>query len=269
MRKFFTGGKDLSQLVSEASKQLAIGLSDSVDKIADSPKFIKNNLTIDPLIGDFQDLMMTYSSIWIADSEFIDKLENTLFWEGILGSNNGATDSQLSKQIYKNLKSSYKKDRKDQNQIIRNTVVEEVVPLFSNSIRITMEQPYKSFKDDRIVKFDEKTNDWYISCGILNMPIGNLKSSLKDVKYLQLVKISNDTTEIRYTLTHFYSLKRTKESQTIEEFIRKALFNILNKREIKALEFFGELYETYIGKASAEVYFNNLNSLAQIIITPL
>ena len=269
MRKFFTGGKDLSQLATEASKQLAVGLTDSVDKIADSPQYVKNNITIDPLIGDFQDLMMTYASIWITDSEFIDKLEDKLFWEGILRSSSGSNGSQLSKQIYQNLKSAYKKDRKDQNQVIRNTIVEEVVPLFSNSIRITMEQPYKAFKDDRVVKFDEKTNDWYISCGILNMPIGNLRTALKEVKYLQLVKLSNETTEIRYILTHFYSLKRTKESQTIEEFIRKALFNILNKREIKALEFFGNLYEMYIGKASAEVYFNNLNSLAQIILTPL
>jgi len=269
MRKFFTGGKDLSPLVTEASKQLAVGLTDSVDKIADSPQYVKNNITIDPLIGDFQDLMMTYASIWIADSEFIDKLEDKLFWEGILRSGNGSNGSQLSKQIYQNLKSAYKKDRKDQNKVIRNTIVEEVVPLFSNSIRITMEQPYKAFKDDRVVKFDEKTNDWYISCGILNMPIGNLRTALKEVKYLQLVKLSNETIEIRYKLTHLYSLKRTKESQTIEEFIRKALFNILNKREIKALEFFGDLYETYIGKATAEVYFNNLNSLAQIILTPL
>jgi len=269
MRKFFSGGKDLTQLTTDASKQLAIGLCDSVDKLSDSPQYVKNNIIIDPLIGDFQDLMNTYASIWIADSEFIDKLENKLFWEGVLRSGNGNNNSQLSKQIYQNLKTSFKKDRKDQNQVIRNTIVEEVVPLFSNNIRITMEQPYKAFKDDRIVKFDEKTDDWYISCGILNMPIENLRASLKDVKHLQLMKQSNDTTEVRFTLTHFYSLKRTKESQTIEEFIRKALFNILNKREIKALEFFGELYEKYIGKASAEVYFNNLNSLAQIILTPI
>lgn len=269
MRKIFTSGKDLSQLTTDASKQLAVGLSESIDKLADSPQYLKNNITIDPLIGDFQDLMMTYASIWIADSEFIDKLENKLFWEGVLKSGNGNDSSQLSRQIYQNLKSSYKKDRKDQNAVIRNTIVEEVVPLFSNNIRITMEQPYKAFKDERIVKFDEKTNDWYISCGKLNMPINNLRAALKDVKHLQLLKLTNETTEIRLTLTHFYALKRTKEPQTIEEFIRKALFNILNKREIKALEFFGDLYEKYIGKASAEVYYNNLNSLAQIILTPV
>ena len=270
MRKFFTSGKDLNQLATDASKQLAIGLKEPVESLSDSPQYVKNNIAIDPLIGDFQGLMATYASIWIDDSEFIDKLEDKLFWEGLMKNVNSSNGlSQLSRQIYQDLKSSYKKDSKDRKRIIRNTIVEEVVPLFNNSIRMTMEQPYKVFKDNHIVKFDEKTNDWHISYGTLNMPISSLKSVLANVKNLQLVKVSNETTEIRLQLTHLYALKRTKEAQTIEEFIRKALFSILNKREIKALEFFGNLNEKYIGKSSAQVYFNNLNSLAQVILTPI
>jgi hypothetical protein len=74
-------------------------------------------------------------------------------------------------------------------------------------------------------------------------------------------------TEVRLILTPHYSLKRSKESQTIEEFIRKASYGRLSKNEVRALEFFSELSEKYIGKSAANTFYSNLRSLSQMIIT--
>jgi hypothetical protein len=62
-------------------------------------------------------------------------------------------------------------------------------------------------------------------------------------------------------------LKRSKDAQNLEEFIRKAAYSKLSKNEVRALEFFSELSEKYIGKSAANTFYSNLRSLSQMIIT--
>ena len=126
---------------------------------------------------------------------------------------------------------------------------------------------FNLFKDNRVVKYDEKTSDWYISLDTLTLTPRTLKTIFGNIKNLSFVKGKDDKTEIRLILTSHYALKRSKESQSIEEFIRKAAYGKLSKNEVKALEFFSELCEKYIGKSAANTFYSNLRSLSQMIIT--
>ncbi|NHJ33327.1 MAG: hypothetical protein FK732_10715 [Asgard group archaeon] len=120
-----------------------------------------------------------------------------------------------------------------------------------------------------MVVFDEKSNDWYVSLGRINVSKIALNQVFSSLENISLEKISDDVTEVRLVLTNYYSLKRSKESQTLEEFIRKATFNQLGKNEVKALEFFNDLNEKYIGKTSGDTLHSYIRSLAQLIITPM
>jgi hypothetical protein len=148
-------------------------------------------------------------------------------------------------------------------------MVEDVVPAFNEIVRMSLAQLFNEIKNDRIVIFADKSEDWYISLGNLNASRNALKNVFNTLGHVKLVKISDDTTEVRLILTRYYSLKRSKEAQTLEEFIRKATFNRLNKREVKALELFNDLNEKYIGKAAADTFYSYIRSLAQLIITPI
>ena len=96
-----------------------------------------------------------------------------------------------------------------------------------------------------------------------------MKHIFSTINTVDFVKSKDDMTEARYVLSKFYTLKRSKESQTLEEFIRKTAYSNLNKGEVKALEFFSELNDKYIGKSAADTFYSNIRSLAQIILTPV
>ncbi len=272
MRKLFSGGKELTQIFQDISKNI-------YPTFKEHPETFQNEITLKnrslnasiPIDGDFQELMMIYASLWVADSKYIENIADELFWDGILKSNvTNQYSSLLDKKINQNLKISYKKDSiKDQKAVIRNAIVEEVVPAFNKIVRTTMASSFNVLKDDRIVSFDERTNDWYISLGTVNIPIKSMKHIFSTIENVSFVKSRNNLTEARLLLNKYYSLKRSKESQTLEEFIRKAAYNHLNKSEVKALEFFSELNEKYIGKSAADTFYSNIRSLAQIFITPV
>ncbi|MHA1213276.1 MAG: hypothetical protein ACTSSH_12570 [Candidatus Heimdallarchaeota archaeon] len=250
MRKLFAGNKDLHLLASDSSKEIYSSFRYHPEKTKSytSQQTLKSITSISPIDGDFQDLMQLYASLWLADSQYIDNIIDSLFWDGVMKTNEPTNDKgNLENKINANLRTAYKKESiRDKQGIIINAIVEEVVPSFNKIIRTALADAFTIFKDDRIVNFAEKTSDWYISFGTVNVPINALKFVFKTMKNISLVKEQEDVTEVRLLLTEHYSLKRSKETQTIEEFIRKASFNQLNKMEVKALEFFGDLNEKYI-----------------------
>lgn len=273
LRKFFTGGKEFQLLIQDSSKDIYPVFRYHPEKYRSytNEQTIKNISSLTPITGDFQDLIQIYSSLWLADSQYTDKIVDNLFWSGLTKITDRLTSSdEIDKKILLNLKSSYKKDAViDQHSIIRSSIVEEIVPSFNKIVRTALSETFTIFKDERLVKFDVKSNDWYISLGIVNVPQSALNNVFKTIYNVQLKKIQNDQTEIRLILTDYYSLKRFKETQTLEEFIRKSVFNELNKSEIKALEFFSNLNEKYIGKSTADIFYSFIRSLAQLIITPV
>ena len=119
------------------------------------------------------------------------------------------------------------------------------------------------------MNYDEKKKDWYIPLGKINLHITNLNSILGNLESVYFEKDGDETTEIRLSLDEYNPPKRTKDSQSIELFLRRALVNNLNKKEFKALEFFGDLNERYIGKSATNTFYSSFRSLAQIIITPI
>jgi len=270
MRKIFSGGRDLNQMARDIAKTKYYLFTQHPESynISKQINIIRSSFT-NPISNDFQDLIEVYASLWVADSEYIDNLAEKLFWVGLLKSNGNLTNgSNLNRKINQNLKASYKKDTTiDKKTVIRRAIIEEVVPVFNKMVRQTIAVAFNLFRDDRIVKFDENTNDWYISLDTLILPTSTLKYIFSSIKKLSFVKRKDDLTEVRLVLTPHYSLKRSKESQTIEEFIRKAAYSKLSKNEIRALEFFSELSEKYIGKSAANTLYSNLRSLSQMLIT--
>ncbi|MCE7745329.1 MAG: hypothetical protein GPJ52_09370 [Candidatus Heimdallarchaeota archaeon] len=270
MRKIFSGRRDLNQLAQEIAKTeyyLFTQLPESYN-INKQISTIRSSFT-NPISNDFQDLIEVYASLWMADSEYIDNLTDKLFWNGLLKSNGKLADvSDLNRKINQNLKASYRKDTiTDKKTVIRRAIIEEVVPVFNKMVRQTLAVAFNLFSDYRAVKFDENTNNWYISLDTLILPPSTLKFIFNNIKNLSFVKNKDDLTEVRLILTPHYSLKRSKESQTIEEFIRKASYGRISKNEVRALEFFSKLSEKYIGKSAANTFYSNLRSLSQIIIT--
>jgi len=269
MRKIFSGG-DLNQMAQDIAKTKYYLFNQHPESynISKQINAIRSSFT-NPISNDFQDLIEVYASLWVADSEYIENLAEKLFWNGIFKSNGSATNgSDLNRKINQNLKASYKKDTiTDKKTVIRRAITEEVVPVFNKMVRQTLAVAFNLFSDDRAVKFDENTNDWYISLDTLILPPSSLKFIFSGIKNLSFVKSKDDLTEVRLILTPHFSLKRSKESQTIEEFIRKAAYGKLGKNEVRALEFFSELSEKYIGKSAANTFYSNLRSLSQMIIT--
>ncbi|MBN1329262.1 MAG: hypothetical protein JXA54_07290 [Candidatus Heimdallarchaeota archaeon] len=273
LRKFFSGGKEFQTLIQDSSKDIYPIFRYHPEKYRSyvNDQIVKNISILTAVIGDFQDLLQIYSSLWLVDSQYTSRIMDTIFWNGLLKTTEQLTSSdEIDKKILLNLRSSYKKDAViDQNSIIRSSIVEDTVPSFNKIVRTALSEPFNIFKDERLVKYDEKSNDWYVSLGVVNIPQTAIKSIFNGIKNVQLKKIQNDQTEICLILTEYYSLKRNKETQTLEEFIRKSVFNELNKAELKALEFFSNLNEKYIGKSTADTFYSFIRSLAQIIITPV
>lgn len=270
MRKIFSGGRDLNQLAQDISKTkyyLFTQLPESYD-ISKQINTIRSNFT-NPISNDFQDLIEVYASLWVADSEYIDKLTDKLFWIGLMKSNGNLTNgSDLNRKINQNLKASYGKETvTDKKTVIRRAIIEEVVPVFNKMVRQTLAVAFNLFNDDLAVKFDEKTEDWYISLDNLILPQSTLKHIFRGIKNVSFVKSKDELTEVRLILTPHYSLKRSKDAQNLEEFIRKAAYSKLSKNEVRAMEFFSELSEKYIGKSAANTFYSNLRSLSQMIIT--
>ncbi len=270
MRKIFSGGRDLGQMAQDIAKTKYYLFNQHPESynISKQINTIRSSFT-NPISNDFQDLIEVYASLWVADSEYIENLAEKLFWNGLFKSNGSATNgSDLNKKINQNLKASYRKDTiTDKKTVIRRAITEEVVPVFNKMVRQTLAVTFNLFSDDRAVKFDENTNDWYISLDTLILPSSALKFIFSGIKNLSFVKSKEDLTELRLILTPHYSLKRSKESQTIVEFVMKASYGKLNKNEVRALEFFSELSEKYIGKSAANTFYSNLRSLSQMIIT--
>lgn len=275
MRRFFTGRKELPKMLEEISEIKYFALREyPADFKIEIKKFFNQNrnqkelLAIDPMIGNFQDLLRIYASIWMADSGYIDNLENKLFWAGVQsGLKNGR--SSLEQKLLNNLKAASKRNSSDdQKSIIRSTIVEEVLPIFNQNIRVIMQKVFEVFTQDPVVKYEEKKKYWFISFGIIDLPKNYLKKILGTVPALKFVKKSNEQTELQFVLTNFVRESKIKETQSIEEFLRAGLLHELNQREFKALEFLGELTEKYIGKIAGNTFFSNTRILAQLIITP-
>jgi len=275
MRKLFVGSKELNQLSQEVLKSLIPILKFSPDQYEETVRkqlVTNSNINSGVIPSDFQDLMTTYASLWVADSKYIDTIENKFFWDGIISKLTVTNGKQtLENKISQNLKSVYKKEgiSRAQKRIIRQTIVEETVPIFNQLIRSTLEIPFIIFNNLQIIEFDEKQKEWYISFGKLNIPPNHLQTILNSIENLHFVKDSNNLTEVRFMLTDYSSQKRAKDSQSVEVFLRRALFIDLSKKEFKALEFFSELNERYVGKSAADTFYSNFRSLAQIIISPM
>ncbi len=275
MRKFFTGSKELNLLSHEVVNELSPTLKFHpiefekelihllATKIKDSFRSV---------VGDFQDLMKIYTSIWFVDSQYIEDLESKFFWEGVGKKDISSNDNNsLEGKINENLKAAYKKKRINgaQKSIIRRTIVEEAIPIFYQSVRTALSIPFSVFTTGNIVNFDSQRKQWYISLGKIKLPAMHLKLLLGTIDSLYYVKEVDDTTDVRVSLQYFDTPKRSKDSQSIELFLRRALVNNLNKKEFKALEFFGDLNERYIGKSATNTFYSSFRSLAQIIITPI
>jgi hypothetical protein len=273
--RLFGGKKDIAQTLKETTRNLfpiyrfhPQQFQMTSKELLDASKKMKD---IDPMIGDFQTLMRIYASIWVAESRYIDTLANKLFWKGVTNNiniKNGS--SSLEDKITKNLQTmAKKKGEKDQKAIIRSAIVEDVVPLFNQSIRLIMGKTFEVFKNDEIVFYDEKAKEWYITIGKLPLTKKCLKYIFRTMPFLSFHKSSDDTIEVRYMLSEFNAPKRIKESQSIQVFIRRAVLNQLNKNEFKALNFFGDLNEKYIGKSAANTFYSYTRLLGQMILSPL
>ena len=129
--------------------------------------------------------------------------------------------------------------------------------------------PFEMFRNDKVIKYDQKAKEWYVSLGKLNLPKKYLKIILGVIDNLHFEKESDDTIDVRYLLTDFPSQKRAKDDQSIEIFMRRAIYIQLTKNELKAIEFFSELNENYIGKDAANTFYSYLRSLAQMIVSPV
>ncbi|MBD3192027.1 MAG: hypothetical protein GF308_15375 [Candidatus Heimdallarchaeota archaeon] len=275
MRRFFTGRKELHKMLEEVSsipydafREYPRDFKIEIKKFFNQNKNQQELLAIDPMIGNFQDLLRIYASIWMADSGYIDNLEDKLFWIGVQGGlKNGR--SSLEQKLLQNLKAASRQNSpEDQKAIIRSAIVEEVLPVFNQNIRVVMQKVFEIFTHDPVVKYDEKKKHWFISFGIVDLPKSYLKTLLGTVPTLDFVKKSNEQTELQFVLTKFVRESKAKGTQSIEEFLRAGLLYELNQREFQALEFLGELTEKYIGKIAGNTFFSNTRILAQLIITP-
>lgn len=274
MRKFFTGSKELNLLSQEVVNEISPALKYHPDQFEKRLSYLLANNIGDCglLIGDFQDLIQIYASIWFADSQYIEELESKFFWDGVARkdfSSNG--NGTLERKIYENLKAASKKKRinRTRESIIRRTIVEEAIPTFNQCIRIALSLPFDLFIKENLVNFDNKTKEWYISLGKLNLPAIHLKLIFGSIESLYFVKGADEATDVRLSLESFDSPRRSKDSQSIELFLRRALVSNLNRKEFKALEFFGDLSERYIGTSATNTFFSSFRSLALIIITPI
>jgi hypothetical protein len=270
--KMFASRKDLHQLAQDTARNLYPSFKSNPENfvITTNESILRSLANISQIAGDFQGLIQYYAALWVADSEYIEKRIDDLFWTGITKTNGNNNGTSIDRKINTNLKTAHKKETKpDKKTIIREALIEDIVPAFNKIVRIVLANSFTNLKDDRVVAFDEKNNDWYVSLGRINVSKIALNQVFSTIENISLEKISDDVTEVRYILTSYYSLKRSKESQTLEEFIRKATFNQLGKNEVKALEFFNDLNEKYIGKTSAETLHSYIRSLAQLIIAPM
>ncbi|MEA2071313.1 MAG: hypothetical protein U9O98_08485, partial [Asgard group archaeon] len=273
LRRLFRGKKEIKQVIHEANVAAFPGFSYHPKNFTiDSKKMFlksKSRSQMNAVIGDFQQLITIYASIWITESKYIDYLEDKLFWKGVMQQNGERnTHDPLEKRILSNLKTtSKKKSRLNQKQIIRRSIEEAIVPVFNENIRFLLDESFAIFTDDQLVKYDSKKKEWYIPILTLDLPKSCVKrvfTSLPNV----VVKKKNEQTEIRFLLADFESSMKAKDAQTIETFLRCSVFQTLNKEEFKALDFFGELNERYIGKSTANRFFSNIKHLAQMILSP-
>ncbi len=275
MRKIFTGSKELNLLSHEVVNEISPSLKYhpiEFEKALSHLLVTKIKGSFGSLVGDFQNLMKIYTSIWFVDSQYIEDLESKFFWDGVGKkdiSSNG--NNSLEGKINNNLKAAYKKKRINgaRKSIIRRTIVEEAIPIFNQSIRTALSLPFDVFAVGNKVDFDDKRKLWYISLGRVKLPAAHLNFILGTIDSLYFVKEIDDATDIRLSLEAFDPPKRTKDSQSIELFLRRALVSNLNRKEFKALEFFGDLNERYIGKSATNTFYSSFRSLAQIIITPI
>lgn len=274
MRKFFTGSKELNMLSQEVVDEISPALKYHPNEFEKTLNHLlaTNIGNCGLLVGDFQDLIQIFASIWFADSQYIEDLESKFFWDGVVRKDfSSNSNGSLERKINDNLKTAYQKKRTNgaRKSIIRRTIVEEAIPAFNQCIRTALHLPFDVFNAENFVNFDDKSKKWYISLGKLNIPVIHLKLLFGSIESVYFVKNADDSTDVRFSLEEFESPKRSKDSQSIELFLRRALVSSLNRKEFKALEFFGDLNERYIGKSATSTFFSSFRSLAQIIITPI
>jgi len=263
---------EIQQFFQEASKEIHKSLRYHPSKysILMGEQSLKSIVSISPIEGDFQDLIKLYSSLWVENSQFIETIVDNLFWQSFSKTNGSPIPYEaLGKKIFQALQIAQKKaQQKDKLAIIRSTIEAEIVPAFNKIVRTALSDAFSIFNEDRLVKFHEKTKQWYVSLGRVNLPKSLLSQVFSSLTNVAFVKLRDEQTEILFLLTKYYPLTREKEDQTLEEFIRKATYNDLKKKEIKALEFFNALIENYIGSSAADLFYSYIRAIAQIIITP-
>jgi hypothetical protein len=273
LRKIFTGQKELSQLIQQEGSipfptfTHYMHSHESISqKISSSHQ---SAISFEAISGDFQNLLSIYASIWVADSEYIDWLEKKLFQEGLQKNNSSRKDqSSFERKLKKDLVTELsRKEVRDHKTLIRSIVEEEIIPQFNQIIRIVLDKVFTVIKDDKIVKSDGKQKNFYIQIARVSLPKRYLKQILGDIPNIDYSSISKDSSEIRYILKHGLKVKK-KESQTLEKYMRLALVQKLNEKEFKALEFFGDLTEEYIGKTAANTFFSHIRHLAQLFLSP-
>ncbi|MFW9922376.1 MAG: hypothetical protein ACFFDW_03705 [Candidatus Thorarchaeota archaeon] len=270
-QRIFSSKKGLKYLISNASKERFPGLN-----------YFPENFTINTdegiiygralsrtsfsILGGFQKLTEIYASTWVRDSEYIRKLKEEILWRVL---EKKSQKSTLENKILENLQlEAAKSGRVNQETIVRNTIEHEVSLHYRKIVRETINLAFDSIKDDLIVRTDNSTKDNYLVIDTFDIDKKYLGADYDQLRFMKLVKIASDKTELRLNLTELIPTisSRKKTVQTMRLFIRDGLKEIFKSKQFKALSILGELVDAYIGEQAVDLFFSKSSVFEQLIL---
>ncbi len=271
-QKIFARKKDLRNLLYEASLEQFSALNyypenfaiDSEQGIIYGRKIISDTTAV---LGSFSLLSELYASTWVRDSEYVRKLKEDILWSVL--EKNSKRNLPLEKKILENLQQeAASRGKLDQETVVRNTIEQEVSLLFKKVVREAIGVAFDSIKDDLLVRLDNRTKDFYIEMGSINIDKKYLQPDYEKMNHTKFLKTSDGKTRVLMMIDDLLPTfsSRKKKAHSMRVYLRDGLKDTLRTRHFKAFNQLGELVDEYIGEQAADLFFTRSRILEQLIL---
>ncbi|MHA1155789.1 MAG: hypothetical protein ACTSQK_06730 [Candidatus Heimdallarchaeota archaeon] len=271
-QKAFARKKDLRNLLHDASREQFSALNFYPENFAiDSEQGIiygkKITSEASAMLGSFNLLSELYASTWVRDSEYVRKMKEDILWSVL--EKNSKRNLPLEKKILDNLQQeAASRGKLDQETVVRNTIEQEVSILFKKVVREAISVTFDSINDDLLVRFDNRTKDFYIEMGTIDIEKRYLQSDYEKMKYTKFLKTSDGKTRVLLMIDDLLPMfsSRKKKAHSMRVYLRDGLKDTFRTRHFKAFNQLGELVVEYIGEQAADLFFTRSRILEQLIL---
>ncbi|MBN1329265.1 MAG: hypothetical protein JXA54_07305 [Candidatus Heimdallarchaeota archaeon] len=264
IQKLFTGKKDLKKLIQLAAKEKYPELNYYTRNFRANGEDL--SVKIDPMFGNYEQIIEVFASTWVRDSEYIGKLKEDILWRII---ENDSKNIPLERRVIKDLQQAAIKGKKQNQEIIvRNSIEQEVSLLFNKAVRDSIATAFDSIKDDLVVRVDSASKENYIVIDTIDVAKKYLQPIFDKMKYAKSAQKADNKTEIWLSIGELLPtiITRKKKAQSIRSYLRDGLKENLRLYHLKALNSLGDLIDLYIGEQATDLFYTKSRILEQLIL---